>query len=525
MGSRTVNAARRASSRSRALLAAALCAVLLVACGGGAGDGRATGGILVIAIDSLRADHLSCYGYDRETTPVVDSLAAEGVLFEEAFSAAPWRLPSHASLLTGCDPNVAKLIPNARRLRNIWLVPTRAPRLAVTLKAGREGDERSWATAAFMDHEQTSELFGFAPGFGHFVEAPSGGDEPRGLAGNGQLLREWLRGVPRDRSWFAYVHASDLVRVWQDPHPRLDRFFAPRPGMDLMPPVSADPKAFFAIPSDRWRGEALTLGEYEGRYDGGLRGLDEELGRLFDGLRSDGRWEDTTIVLVGTYGIQFGEAGLMLDNGMLSVADLRVPWIIRPRAGQDLPRGERIGAIASLMDLTPTLLELEGYEVDQHMHGVSQVTTLRGSDEPARRFAFASAGLQFGCVVFGERLAYEVTWPGLVSPSTADLGASWFGEFRKEDSSARRVVYDRSVEPFPPLGLRGRVDESNPEVRGLRVALGAHFSSVERVIERLRSRAWYPGPQADPLTERLKQLSTRGHERLDGDESAPGDAR
>src|SRR6185436_7712959 len=106
-----------------------------------------------------------------------------------------------------------------------------------------------------------------------------------------------------------------------------------------------------------------------------LRQLDSKLGRLFEALRRIDRLKNTTVVVVGSYGVSFGESGLILDSGTLSDADLHVPLIIRPAPQQACARGTKVQHIASTIDLAPTLLELEQIPVPRAMHGVSQLAS------------------------------------------------------------------------------------------------------------------------------------------------------
>src|SRR5262245_48672421 len=134
--------------RNRARAAVLLLAVgVASACGSRTKEGSGSG-ILVVAVDGLRADHLGCYGYDRDTSPVLDALAREGLRFEEVFASAPLPIPAHAALLTGCEPIQARrfLAPEFEgQNERSWHLPERLPRLAVEfLAAGR-------ATAAFVE--------------------------------------------------------------------------------------------------------------------------------------------------------------------------------------------------------------------------------------------------------------------------------------------------------------------------------------------------------------------------------------
>ncbi|MAF65921.1 MAG: hypothetical protein CMJ84_09740 [Planctomycetes bacterium] len=402
-------------------------------------------GVLVIAIDDLRADHVSGLGYDRETTPELERLAAEGLRFTQTFSAAPEVIPAHVALLTGCDPRLARrpLLPDGSRfaLVNDWLIPRSVPRLAVEYLAS------GYATAAFVDHPRVSDLFGFDTGFEEFHGFTEGrtGDTPNfGFEGvTGRFMR-WLRGQDEDRDWFAYLTLGDLGRAWSEAEPRWAGYFEPRAELAFVPPVTEAARSFFAIANDVWRasdGRLQTLAEYEASYDGALRQLDERLGRLFNRLRGIGRWERTTVCVVGSFGIGFGESGLLLDGGTLSDVDVHVPWILRPAAAADVERGRNIEALASTLDLAPTLLELSEIPKPPGMHGISQLAAGRPGAAAVREHAFSSLGLSEGFSARDATYSFLRTRPGSEGPPS--LAHSWFGERNPPGDGWREHLRDR----------------------------------------------------------------------------------
>ncbi|MEQ1894767.1 MAG: sulfatase [Planctomycetota bacterium] len=411
-------------------------------------------GVLVIAIDGLRADHLASYGYDRETSPNLDALAAEGILFEQAFASSPQTLPAHVALLTGNEPTVARrfLMTEFEGLsERRWRVPERGPHLALEFLA------QGYATAAFLDDEQLSEAHGFAPGFQHFdvvsaeeAEAWEGGPNERVV----RRFLTWLGTVPAGRPWFAYLHFHQLERFWSEPGTRAEGFFPPRAELDVLPPVGNTDSVFFALPRSRWRGGARTLGGYEALYDDEIRALDLELARLFARLRRFERYDSTSIHVLGTHGMQFGEAGLYLRSGRYSRADLAVPWIFRP-AGPGAVRGLRVPGLVSALDLAPTALANAGLAIPAGMQGLSQAGLAdgRAPTAAAREFVFASAGLQEGCAVIGARFALEYTLP--LGTSDDQLRRSWTGAWTSLGLQPHLVFYDRTAEPYPSLDAEG----------------------------------------------------------------------
>jgi arylsulfatase A-like enzyme len=416
-------------------------AVALCACGKSASSEDAGRGVLVIAVDALRADHLRCAGYDRNTSAALDALAAEGTLFTLTFSASPRTQTAHAALLTGADPLLSQRIfpPNVQpSVLTQTLVTERSPLLA------RELLGHGWTTAAFVDDPALAPTQGFAQGFGVFQgvglttrRRPT----DAGVGGVGSRFLQWLAQRSRRESWFAYLHLHDLVRAWDSSDPERDSFFQPRPEFAFVPPVAEAAQAFFAIPRTKWSGGTVTLGEYRARYDGAVRQLDQGLGHLFAQLQRAGRWEDTTVVVVGAHGISFDESCLILDSGTLSDVDLRVPLIVRPAATLVAQRGQVSAALSSTVDVAPTLLDLHGLQKPAGMHGVSLAAVVRGDTALGpRRYAYASCGLQEGWAVFDERWCFEHVYPGRVLDP--NLALSWYGDAAPH-FDLREVLHDR----------------------------------------------------------------------------------
>jgi arylsulfatase A-like enzyme len=440
------------SPSSAAWLLARLAALaLLSGCGTRTVDG-APHGVLVVAIDGLRADHLGLHGYDRDTSPTLSALAAEGGWFEQAFASAPQLLPAHAAVLTGCEPTVARrfLAPDFEGWsERRWRIPERGPHLAVELLAA------GYATAAFVDEAWLVEAHGFDRGFQRYdivteaSAAPWEGGQTRRVI---ERFLQWQRELPADRPWFAYLHLNRLERSWSDRASPAESYFQPREELDLVPPVANTDSVFFAVPRSRWAGGARTLGQYEAAYDDELRRMDQELERLLAGLRRDGRYDATSIHVLGTYGMQLGEAGLYLCAGRYSPFDLRVPWIARPRSALGGVRGQSLPALVSLIDLAPTVLALEGLTVPTGMHGLSQADALLDGPAaaPARPFVFASCGLQEGCAVIGEHHVLEYLFP--LGSSDAQQRRSWLGEWSELSSLQPRLAfYLRTAGFAPPL--------------------------------------------------------------------------
>ena len=462
---------------------------------GGSDNGR---GVLVIAVDALRADHVTGLGYDRETTPGLDRLASEGASFSQTFSTAPWLLPAHVSLLSGCDPHVAlRYLPDNLRpsMVTLWNLPESAPHVAKAfLQSG-------YATAAFSDHAWVSRVHGLDAGFQDFFELDvTPGEEPQiGVEGIAEKLENWLLGHPARGDWFAYVHLHDLERVWRGDDPRWDTYFEPRAGLDTVVPIASTEHVFHAIPHRRWRGGISTLGQYEALYDGAIRRIDERLDRLFARLAQLGRYDDTTIVVVGAHGVGFGEGGIYLDHGLLADVDLRVPWVVRPADWLRLGDGLETSALASLLDVAPTLLDLHGITVPIDMQGVSQAPVLRAhaagrAIDPVRNEALARFGFQVGFAVMDATHCYVQTMPWMVR--SAELSVSWYGTLGVRDEDPREVLHERGRSD--DVGHARAGVAADPERAARLRAFGEAFSAESEELRRRLQAVTWPTPP-DPI--------------------------
>lgn len=399
------------------------------------------GGVLVIAIDSLRVDHVSGYGYDRDTTPEIDALGAEGVRFESAWSAAPGVLEANVALLCGNDPRLARrLLPPDVPGSTLayWHVPQTVPHVAQEFL--REG----FATAAFVDHPQLGPGVGLARGFQEFQgvprELPPGEREPT-PAELFERMSRWLDEREPDEPWFAYVHVGTLERFWWHYDERGESRYHLRPELNRVPPVGDGERLFHALPRTHWTGAQRSLAEYEVAYDAALHGVDAAIGACIDRLRAKGRLDDTTLVIVGTRGLGFGEAGLVGDCGTLADVDLHVPLVVRPARGRPFRAGHVATGLASVIDVAPTVLALAGLPQPADMQGVSLVEALSVPGASPRAFTFASCGLQPGWVAISPTHCLEFSEPWRASSEL--LVRSWYGSDAPPDPQPRLVLHER----------------------------------------------------------------------------------
>lgn len=466
-------------------------------------------GVLLIAIDALRYDHTGFAGYDRDTTPKLSALFdRQGVVFEDAWSPGPGLLPSHISLLTGCDPTIASrpevVLSDGRKQAPLvnWSVPDGAPSLADEfLGAG-------WHTAAFVDHSLLEGRRGVDRGFRDFQEVGPWSENAQYLSGVGSRFFEWLSGIDGGDDWFAYVHFNDLEALWSErwgrQAPNLDLRFEVRPELDQAPPVSVRSPAFFALPADRILEGSPSLGVYEATYDSALWWLDSNLRRLISMVGERGGLADTTIVLTGTFGVSFGESGLLVDSGLLSPVDLHVPLLLRPAQGLGVRAEQRIDQLVSLADIAPTLLALNGIEVPRGMHGENLAPLLRGKGELERDTLFASHGVLDGFTVITEEDQYAWWQPGSRGAGSV-MSYSWYGRGSKRDGKGVRFLAARELPARDWLSTELEGESARAlelHERGL-----AWYADLERARQVLHPNPWN---EQDRTPEVVEELVERG---------------
>ncbi|MDJ0852804.1 MAG: sulfatase [Myxococcota bacterium] len=312
-----------------------LLVVLLLA---GACGGREPGGaagppsFLLLSLDTTRADHLGCYGYARDTSPRLDRLAAEGVLFEHAVAPAPWTVPSHASLLTG-------LAVKRHRMHGFQqTLPRRIDTVATRLA------DAGWATAAFVNFEP---LRGMLGGFARTEVVPP---EEGGARDVFARARRWLASV--QEPFFLFLHVYDAHPPFAPAAEYAAPFAEPYDG----------PANGSAIQLQRYRRGRLDLGPDDARhlrnlYDGELRQLDAAVGAFLAGLREAGHLERTVVAVISDHGEEFHDHGSLGHGHTLHQELVRVPFLL---AGPGLPAGVRIAEPVSLVDVAPTFLALAG---------------------------------------------------------------------------------------------------------------------------------------------------------------------
>jgi arylsulfatase A-like enzyme len=300
--------------------------LLATACAPARRTGTEAPNVVLISVDTLRADHLGCYGAPAVETPAIDRLAAEGVRFQHAYSPAPLTLPAHWTIHTGIEPWRHGVLDNGMVLRE---------RPATTL--AERFSEAGYDTAAFVAAFVLNRAFGLDRGFRHYDDGPGSDAELDQLFHSTAPADErvsrahhWLR-RPRSQPFFLWLHLYD-------PHSPYE-----------------PPSAFRKLYADR-------------PYDGEIAFVDMQLARLLTAIESSPEGVRTLIVLLSDHGESLGEHGELTHGMLLYDATLQVPLIFR--LPSRLPAGAARPDAVTLADVAPTVLALAGLPPGEPVDGV-----------------------------------------------------------------------------------------------------------------------------------------------------------
>ncbi len=295
--------------------------------------------VILISLDTLRADHLGCYGYSRATSPNMDKLAADSVLFRNTFAPAPWTLPSHMSMLTGLDCINHQVYRVTDRLD-----PT-IPTLADFFR------RRSFITGAFTGGVLVRGLFGFSNGFDSF--RIHGVISPEHQATNlAQSAIPWIE-ENFEKNFFLFLHTYQIHDPYATPEPFDTQFLDPGAelhSINLLAYLHHNRDRFKPPVSEAWRRNIVGL------YDAEVRYTDEALiAPLVAQLKKLGLYDRTMIVITADHGEEFYEHGGWLHTHSIHQELIRVPLLVKFPGSRDA--GKRVERYARLTDIMPTILK------------------------------------------------------------------------------------------------------------------------------------------------------------------------
>lgn len=367
--------------------------------------------VLLIVIDTLRADHLSLYGYPRPTSPHLDAWARRSAaVFRSVVAAAPWTLPSHYSIFTGENAFHHGFNHDMGRVERDSGGARGAPLLAEILR--RAG----YATGAFTGGAYLHPKYGFARGFERYGYWPDRARAERELSTGVDRALGWLQ-ENRGESSFFFLHTYAVHDPYRARQPFFDRL-AP-PGVEALPgeialesPPNEPALGFQQVNRFVWRhrGQKRRLGEddrplIEAFYDSGIARMDRELQRLLAGLEKRGLADSTVVVLTSDHGEGLGEGGVA---GHVDLYDrnLLVPLVIALPDGWGA--GRTIDDQVRSIDILPTLLDLLGLDPPGEGDGVSLVDLIAGerSAVPDEAWSYSAAANRGVSLRQGNRLKY-----------------------------------------------------------------------------------------------------------------------
>lgn len=365
--------------------------------------------VVLVTLDTTRADHLPVYGYRGVETPNLSALAQDGIVFEQCVSQSPFTLPSHSSILTG-------LYPTFHGVRINGHTALSDAHLTLAEALGQAG----YATGGFVGAFVLDGRWGLKQGFDHYDD---GFDLRRykqlDLAGvqrsGAEVMDAALAWMARkkDARFFSWIHIYDAHSPYEPPEPYRTRY-APR-GVD-------------------------------GLYDGEIAAADEQVGRLLAWLRDNDLDESTLVVVVGDHGEGLGDHGEVTHGYFIYDYAVRVPLLMRlPLAAA---RGRRVTNQVRTIDVFPTVLEIAGLEVRGAVQGRSLLSLTAGltGDFPDRAYSESlSPSLQYG-------------WSPLTSLRTSRY---------KLIDAPRPELYDLANDPRETRNLVGEKPELADELRAL----------------------------------------------------------
>jgi len=473
--------------------AVALCAAVLL---GACSDGKERINIVLITLDTLRADHLGCYGNEKVQTPNIDRLAAEGVLFEKAFASVSTTLPSHSTILTGLYPH-----QHGVRDNGVYYLPEEQVTLGELLS------DEGYATGAFVSAFVLDRRFGIDQGFDTFddeMENPLIAAEeesaeslpkyskwwkerwakPYQRIGGSTVDRaiEWIGAQGGDEPLFCWVHLFDPHMPYTPPKPWLDKlpegYDGPMDG--TMATVMEESEKLGGAIRNEDLARMIEL------YGGEVAYTDHAVGRLLDALDAKGLRGRTLVILTADHGEGFGEhLGLCFEHSKSPYDEvLRVPLIVAAPTGtaasaeanaaaSAAPAGARSKYMASLIDVLPTALDYAGVDAPDGIAGVS-LRQKAAADDPDRTIYFETLCSKQALpdpVFFKGVRTRDFKLFGMIERKAGGRQALFLYDNQKDPGetqnlmtgeSARGPIYDRMKGELRRLFDLSRVDENNP---------------------------------------------------------------
>lgn len=462
--------------------------VICSLCACSSGDEGPRRQVVLVSLDTLRADHMSAYGYGLPTTPHLARIAAEeAVLFERAYSQASWTLPSQTSMFTSLYPEVHQVLnPSSRLNRDVVTLPE------LLRDAGLD-------TAAFTDGGFLSREYGFAEGFDEYWDSDDmGTDELRGLDRKFDQITSWLRDH-RDRDFFLFLHTYEIHAPYESDEPFFSDFVRAGEAEGDPAPLEylrdLEECGYFKL--ERF----ANLEELVGAYDGGIAWVDDTVGRLVAEMKAMHLWDDVLVVFTSDHGESLMDRGIYAGHGaFLHDGEVHVPLIAKYPAGRHA--GRRVDALVESIDIMPTILSVLGVRPRPGMvlQGHDLTPLLEGEPDPSP-FAFSSfAALQ-------DRSVRTPDWT-YIGPSEETNAQDFVRGHLKPHATDPEAILrriPRGEELWPAPGASAAPAGRDEAARWLSGAVREWQRGQDRLRE-LIGGSESSGELSPELTEQLKRL-------------------
>jgi arylsulfatase A-like enzyme len=311
--------------------------------------------VIVIGVDTLRADHLSSLGYERKTTPVLDKLASEGTIFQQSISAAPWTVPGFMAIMTGTYPSVHGVInkfkvftKETKKLSNLKEISPNIETLAEQFK------KAGYATGGFTGDAGVSAKFGYNQGFDAYTDEVTFG----GLENSNQHAMKWLDGLPKNQKFFMFFHGYDLHGQFAGIGKDYKGTFAPT---NYTGPFKGTMEEEAKLREDQLVAPLAMTKEdaafWTAWYDSKIHDADARLQGFLDELKARDLLDKTVIVVVSDHGEEFYEHK-GFDHGHALYDELvHVPLIFKIPG---VKGGSVVKGQVSMMDTGAAILKIAG---------------------------------------------------------------------------------------------------------------------------------------------------------------------
>ena len=339
--------------------------------------------VILIVIDTCRVDRLGCYGYSRKTTPRIDALAKNSLIFSSAYATDSWTLPSHASLFTGLYPSQADATSETGQL------PSFNTTISEVLKSSH------YYTSAFVCNSWISIERGFNQGFDEFHEMwresnlinipPQPGRSDKATT---KRVIDWLETHKKNQNpFYLFLNFNCVHMPYQPPEPYLSTFLDTRNGYNKeeikrLQTISG----LWGYLAGQFKLSKRDLDIMNDLYDGEVAFADYCIGQILNTLKDLDLFENTIVIITSDHGENLGEHGLIDHLLSMHETTLHIPLLIH--YPKKLPRGKQNNELVSLVDIAPTILKLCGIKADQEIWKPSG-SSLIGKNSKHRAFIVA----------------------------------------------------------------------------------------------------------------------------------------